>query len=145
MSMSCQSDSDCGSGACCNGECVQQKCSTASDCGSPLTLPTGQTIEWTCNGCQCDIMPCTVNSDCASISPCLRCDGSSCVAQQCGSDSDCGDNCSCYNGYCLYNIPPLTVGEVDYRGFLVVFICIIISLVAIAVIYISHRVINKKI
>jgi len=143
--MSCQSDSDCDSGACCNGQCVQQKCSTASDCGDPLTVPTtGNTIDWVCNGCKCDIMPCTIDQDCASISPCLSCNGTSCVAQQCGSNSDCGDNCSCYNGYCLYNIPPQTLGEVDYRAFIVVFICVIIAVIAVVIIYIAFRTINKK-
>jgi hypothetical protein len=95
-------------------------CSTAADCGDPITVPTtGATLNWFCDDGMCNLMPCTGDSDCADINTCFKCDGGQCVPKVCGQDSDCGDKGFCQNGYCLGQAPPQNIWEVDYQWLII--------------------------
>ncbi|MEL6545927.1 MAG: hypothetical protein AAFQ82_14955, partial [Myxococcota bacterium] len=79
----CDGPSDCTSGICTDGMCVDP-----SSCTSNAQCPVG----WQCSEAQVCVAPgtnqCTLVSDCASVSGC-EAGGCECVAGRCENDNDC--------------------------------------------------------
>lgn len=105
-SVTCSSDSDCGSGCLCgDGVCTAAECGPSDRCPDNGICVDGRCVECV-NDAQCqEGQPC-INGTCVEPSiddpllPPRPPNDGSCTATTCGDDGSCGDGCVCIDGDC---------------------------------------------